>query len=242
MIEKDISLSVTYACHLVNHLPSIAIDGKTPFEKVYGKPAIDYDSLHVLGFAAYYHVMELKLDPSAKKALFMQITSGIKEDCHERRNAVSLKESGMGVDQPPRREEVQIDVKTALLHGGLKEEIYMVQLEGFKVAGKVHEIKHLDEEKMILGMEIVRDRKLRKFCLTQKNIRVLKRFRFDKQTKRVSTPLASQFKISASMSPKNDAERAYMEKVPYANVVGLVFEYGNSQWVEGYCDSDYVEI
>nr|GEZ29416.1 retrovirus-related Pol polyprotein from transposon TNT 1-94 [Tanacetum cinerariifolium] len=170
------SVAVTYACHLVNRLPLIAIDGKTPFEKVYGKPAIDYDSLHVLGSATYYHVKELKLDPSAKKALFMQITSGIKAQLD--------------------LELVQIDVKTALLHGGLKEEIYMVQLEGFKVAGKVHEvydmliasqslneieklkirlksefqIKHLDEQKMILGMEIVRDRKLRKFCLTQKNI------------------------------------------------------------------------
>ncbi|GJR75320.1 hypothetical protein Tco_0087685 [Tanacetum coccineum] len=46
---------------------------------------------------------------------------------------------------------------------------------------------------------------------------VLKRY---KQTKRVSTPLASQFKISVAMSPKNDAEMAYMEKVPYANAVG----------------------
>ncbi|GKB23950.1 hypothetical protein Tco_0863351 [Tanacetum coccineum] len=83
-------------------------------------------------------------------------------------------------------------------------------------------MKDLGEAKMILGMEIDRDRKLRKLFLTQKQYlrRVLKRFRFDKQTKRVSTPLASQFKISAAMSLKNDAERAYMENVPYANVVG----------------------
>nr|GEZ04133.1 retrovirus-related Pol polyprotein from transposon TNT 1-94 [Tanacetum cinerariifolium] len=135
-------------------------------------------------------------------------------------------------------ELVQMDVKTTFLHGDLEEEIYMVQPEGFKVDGKEHEVyeierlktqlkskikmKDLNEAKMILGMEIVRDRKLRKLCLTQKQYlrRVLKRFRFDKQTKRVITPLASQFKISAAMSPKNDAERAYMENVPYANVVG----------------------
>ncbi|GKE32734.1 hypothetical protein Tco_1452056 [Tanacetum coccineum] len=43
--------------------------------------------------------------------------------------------------------------------------------------------------------------------------------RFDKQTKRVSTPHTSQFKITAAMSPKDDAERAYIEKVPYANAV-----------------------
>ncbi|GJX78317.1 retrovirus-related pol polyprotein from transposon TNT 1-94 [Tanacetum coccineum] len=51
---------------------------KTPFEKWYGKPATDYDSLHVFGSAAYYHVKESKQDPRAKKALFMRITSGIK--------------------------------------------------------------------------------------------------------------------------------------------------------------------
>ncbi|GJT62118.1 retrovirus-related pol polyprotein from transposon TNT 1-94 [Tanacetum coccineum] len=75
---KDEAEAVTYACHLVNHLPSTAIDRKTPFEKWYGKPATDYDSLHVFGSAAYYHVKESKLDPRAKKALFMGITSGIK--------------------------------------------------------------------------------------------------------------------------------------------------------------------
>ncbi|KAG8502301.1 hypothetical protein CXB51_002217 [Gossypium anomalum] len=43
-----------------------------------GKPAIDYDSLHVFGSTAYYHVKESKLDPREKKALFMGITSGVK--------------------------------------------------------------------------------------------------------------------------------------------------------------------
>ena len=62
----------------LNRLPSAAICGKTPFEKWYEKPAEDYGSLYVFGSIAYYHVRESKLDPRAKKALFMGITSGVK--------------------------------------------------------------------------------------------------------------------------------------------------------------------
>ena len=69
---------MTYACHLINRLPSTAIGGKTPLEKWSGKPAIDYETLHVFGCTAYYHVKESKLDPRARKVLFMGITSGVK--------------------------------------------------------------------------------------------------------------------------------------------------------------------
>ncbi|GJT18000.1 transposable element [Tanacetum coccineum] len=533
--------AVTYACHLVNRLPSTAIDGKTQFEKWYGKSASDYDSLHVFGSAAYYHVKESKLDPRAKKALFMRITSRIKgyrlwcpdikktifsrdvtfnestmlkkvnveqldgtpkkveferiivpadreaddnspmvkgdyeeeevqaeEPRQQQHESIATSKPKRNTKRPARLNDtvacassiaaddvlttyseairdsenekwriamseemqslqknqtweltnlpegkkaigckwvyakkegfpgqddvrykarlvakgyaqkegidynevfypvvkhssirillallaqldlelVQMDMKTAFLHGDLEEEIYMQsprqwykrfdkfmmeskytkskydhfvylkklqdgsfvylllyvddmliasqsldEIEKLKTRLKIKfEMKDLGEAKMIFGMEIDIDRKLRKLCLTQKQYlrRVLKRFRFDKQTKRVSTLLASQFKISAAMSPKNDTERAYMEKVPYANAVGslmyamictrpyishvvgmvsrymhnpgkghwqtvkwilryihntvnvgLVFEHGSSQWVEGYCDSNY---
>ena len=69
---------VTYAQHLVNHLPSSATDDKTPLEVSSGKPATDYDSLHVFGSIAYYHVIESKLDPRANKALFMGFSSRVK--------------------------------------------------------------------------------------------------------------------------------------------------------------------
>ena len=68
-----------YTQHLVNRFPSSAIGGKTPLEVWSGKPATDYDTLHVFGSTAHYHVIESKLDPCPKKALFMGFNAGVKE-------------------------------------------------------------------------------------------------------------------------------------------------------------------
>lgn len=57
------------ACHLINRLPSATIQGKTPVEVWFGKPANDYGSLHVFGSTAYYYVKKSKLNPRAKKAM-----------------------------------------------------------------------------------------------------------------------------------------------------------------------------
>ena len=57
---------VMYASHLINRLPSTALNSKTPLEVWSRKPINDY------------HVKESKLDPRAKKALFMGVTSGVK--------------------------------------------------------------------------------------------------------------------------------------------------------------------
>ena len=70
--------AVTYAQHLIDRLPSSVIDDKIPLEVWYRKPATDYDSLHVFGSIAYYHVIESKLDPREKKALFMGFSYGAK--------------------------------------------------------------------------------------------------------------------------------------------------------------------
>ena len=70
--------AIMYASHLINRLPSAALNGKTPLEVWSGKTTNDYDTLRVFGSTAYYHVKESKLDPRAKKALFMGVTSGVK--------------------------------------------------------------------------------------------------------------------------------------------------------------------
>ncbi|KAA3455411.1 Retrovirus-related Pol polyprotein from transposon TNT 1-94 [Gossypium australe] len=60
---------ITYACHLINRLPSTEIERKTPLEKSSGKSAIGYNSLYVFGFVAYYHVKEAMLDLKANKSV-----------------------------------------------------------------------------------------------------------------------------------------------------------------------------
>nr|GEX26332.1 retrovirus-related Pol polyprotein from transposon TNT 1-94 [Tanacetum cinerariifolium] len=297
--------AVTYACHLVNRFPSTAIDGKTSFEKWYGKPATDYDSLHVFGSIAYYHTKKTifsgdvtfnesamlkkvnveQLDGTPKKVEFERIIVPVdketdenspmvegdyeeeevqtKEPPHQQHESITTSKPKRNTKRPAHLDDtvayassivaddvpttyseavrdsknekwrismseeiillalvaqldlelVQMDVKTTFLHGDLEVEIYMVQLEGFKVTRKEHEVydieklktrlksefemKDLGEAKMILGIEIVKDRKLRKLCLTQK-----------------------QYLKSDVMSPKNDADRAYMEKVYYENDIG----------------------
>ncbi|KAH9717374.1 hypothetical protein KPL71_021787 [Citrus sinensis] len=80
----------------------------------------------------------------------------------------------------------------------------------------------LSEAKKILGMEICRDRARGKVSLSQKQYlkKVLQQFGMTEQTKPVSTPLASHFKLSAQLSPSTDAEGEYMLQVPYSNAVG----------------------
>ena len=63
--------ALSYAVHLVNRLPVSENGGKTPLEVWSGAPVIDYDKLHVFGCPTYYHVIDSKLDPRAKKAKFM---------------------------------------------------------------------------------------------------------------------------------------------------------------------------
>ncbi|KAH9753489.1 Integrase catalytic domain-containing protein [Citrus sinensis] len=76
--KKFWAKAVSYASHLVNRLPSAAIGGKTPMEMWSGKYAQDYDSLRVFGCPAYYHVKDGKLDPRARKVIFVGFKGGVK--------------------------------------------------------------------------------------------------------------------------------------------------------------------
>ncbi|KAI9180602.1 hypothetical protein LWI28_006414 [Acer negundo] len=70
--------ALMYASHIVNRLPASAFDGKTPKEVWSGQHVSDYDRLHIFGCPAYFHVAESKLDPRAKKTVFVGFNEGVK--------------------------------------------------------------------------------------------------------------------------------------------------------------------
>jgi len=82
-------------------------------------------------------------------------------------------------------------------------------------------MKDLGAAKQILGMRIARDTKNCKLTLSQNEYiqKVLKIFNM-KNTKPVSTPFASHFKLSKEMCLKTQEDMDYMSKIPYASTVG----------------------
>lgn len=69
--------SVATACYIVNRAPHSTLDGDTPYRLWSGEHA-DYNVLRIFGCTAYYHVKENKLDPRAKKAIFLGYAKGVK--------------------------------------------------------------------------------------------------------------------------------------------------------------------
>ena len=63
--------ALVFACYLIKRLPSSTIGGRTPLKIWSEKYAQDYDSLKIFGCPAYYHVKKDKLDPRAKKGVFV---------------------------------------------------------------------------------------------------------------------------------------------------------------------------
>ncbi|KAJ4710008.1 Retrovirus-related Pol polyprotein from transposon TNT 1-94 [Melia azedarach] len=69
--------AVSTACYLINRGPHTGINLKTPFEVWSGKLA-DYSNLRAFGCTVYYHVNEGKLEPRAKKGVFVGCGDGVK--------------------------------------------------------------------------------------------------------------------------------------------------------------------
>ncbi|KAJ4718340.1 Retrovirus-related Pol polyprotein from transposon TNT 1-94 [Melia azedarach] len=69
--------AISTACYLINCGPHTGINLKTPFEVWSGKPA-DYSNLRAFGCTVYYHVNEDKLEPRAKKGVFVGYRDEVK--------------------------------------------------------------------------------------------------------------------------------------------------------------------
>jgi len=69
--------AVNTACYLVNRSPSISIDFKTS-EGVWSATLANYSHLRVFGCPAYFHVNDGKLEPRAKKGIFLGYATGVK--------------------------------------------------------------------------------------------------------------------------------------------------------------------
>ncbi|KAG9453140.1 hypothetical protein H6P81_006044 [Aristolochia fimbriata] len=71
------SEATSMACYLMNRSPSTAIECKTLEEVWSGTPA-GYSDLKIFGCPAYMHDNEGKLEPRAKKCIFLGYASGVK--------------------------------------------------------------------------------------------------------------------------------------------------------------------
>jgi len=67
-----------YASNLINRLSSSVIGGKTSIEMWSGKVASDYDILRVFGCPTYHHLSDEKLEPQARKVVFLGFKRGAK--------------------------------------------------------------------------------------------------------------------------------------------------------------------
>ncbi|OAE27125.1 hypothetical protein AXG93_3984s1000 [Marchantia polymorpha subsp. ruderalis] len=69
--------AISTATYLINRCPSVALNCKTPEEVWNGSPT-KFNNLMVFGCVAYMHQREDKLDPRAKKCMFVGYPTGVK--------------------------------------------------------------------------------------------------------------------------------------------------------------------
>ncbi|MCO5550796.1 hypothetical protein L7F22_004287 [Adiantum nelumboides] len=86
---------------------------------------------------------------------------------------------------------------------------------------KSFDMNDMGEASHLLGMHIQRDRSAELIWLSQSEYidKVLQRFNMDRR-KALSVPLLSYVKLSKQNCPESEEEKAEMERIPYASVVG----------------------
>ena len=69
---------IVYASYLINGLSSTVIGDKTPLKVWSGKAAQDYDLLRVFGSSTYFSTKDGKVNPRAKKFVFLGVKKNMK--------------------------------------------------------------------------------------------------------------------------------------------------------------------
>ncbi|GJY78729.1 ribonuclease H-like domain-containing protein [Tanacetum coccineum] len=163
--------ALNMAAHLLNILPSTAINNEIPFTKLYNQTPT-YEHLRVFGCLCYPHVdVSHKLEPRSTPCIFLGYPAnhrGYRSDGSLSRYKARLVANGRGQQQGIDYDETfspvvkpatiltvlslvvsrdwpihQLDVKNAFLHGHLSKTIYMHQPPGFVDPNKPNYVCHL---------------------------------------------------------------------------------------------------
>nr|GEV81204.1 retrovirus-related Pol polyprotein from transposon TNT 1-94 [Tanacetum cinerariifolium] len=225
---------VNIACYVINHSPSTAVELKTPMEMRMGKP-LDVKTAFLHG--------------NLEEEIYMLQPEGFKQKGKE--NLVGrLNKSLYGLKQAPwcwyKRfdsfiRSLEYNRLNADPHAYFKMFenndfiILLLYVDDKLVAGpnkdrinklkaqlaREFEMKDLGPANKILGMQIHRDRVIRKIWLSHKSYvkKILQRFNMQ-DCKPISTSFPTDVKVSFKMSPSSEKERMEMSRVPYASTVG----------------------
>nr|GEV15644.1 Gag-Pol polyprotein [Tanacetum cinerariifolium] len=273
--------AVNTACYVINRAPSTAVELKTPMEMWTGKPS--NDSFEA---APQHEVDELNESqaPATRTLNRKRRRPGWHSDYVMKNNIAYclLTEEG----EPSTLQEALTNPDASFWKEAIKEEIealyknktwelaprcWYKRFDSFIKSveySRLHadpcayfkrefEMKDLRPANKILGMQIHRDRVIRKIWLSQRNYvkKILQRFNIQ-DCKPISSPFLTNVKLSSKMSPSSEKERMKMSRVPYASAVGSlmfamictrpniahavgVMSRDSDLIVNGYVDSDY---
>ena len=97
-----------------------------------------------------------------------------------------------------------------------------VEIQSLKLKlNSVFEMKELGEARKILGIEISRNRQLRKVLFSQKSYlkKLIRKFHM-LETKEVNVPFVQHYKLSHIQLPSDEESMREMKKIPHSSVVG----------------------
>ncbi|KAH9750404.1 hypothetical protein KPL71_013868 [Citrus sinensis] len=194
------------------------------FNEVFS-PVVKHSSIRVL--LAITVFFDLKLDQmdvktaflhgSLEEEILMTQPEGFVEEGTEDMVCL-LKKSLYGLKQSPRQWYLRFD-EFMLSHNFNRKEINKLKAKLMAV----FEMKDLGPAAKILGMQIKRDRHAKTLFLTQTGYlkKVVNRFGM-MNSKSVTTPVATHFKLSKQHAPKKEADIDHMRRIPYSSAVGSI--------------------